>query len=115
MAPYSGGLQEGGLRSQYFRKSASERKLNEFGVKLMVRKSKNLAVAAIARKLAVAVWHALKGISSREPCQRGDTQIRAALPLVRGLQGGLCTTILQPAQNETEAEAVAYLKYRKLK
>jgi transposase len=69
---YSGGLQEGGRRvvkskliqaaqSILRSKSASGRKLKEWGIKLMMRKSKNLAAAAIARKLAVAVWYALKG------------------------------------------------------
>ncbi len=35
--------------------------LHDWGRKLLVRKNRQMAVAAVARKLAVAIWHLLKG------------------------------------------------------
>ena len=35
--------------------------LHKWGWKLLAKKSRNQAVAAVARKLAVAIWHLLKG------------------------------------------------------
>ncbi len=35
--------------------------LHDWGWKLLVRKNRQMAVAAVARKLAVAIWHPLKG------------------------------------------------------
>jgi len=42
-------------------KNESGKHLREWGIRLTMRKTKNIAVAGIARKLAVAVWYMLKG------------------------------------------------------
>lgn len=43
-------------------KSACGAALKEWGIKLKMRKCMNVAVGGIARKLAVAIWYALKGL-----------------------------------------------------
>ena len=69
---YSGGIQKGGkvsvkttlveaATSILKSKNASGAKLRKWGVALMMRKYKFVAVGGIARKLAVAVWYLLKG------------------------------------------------------
>lgn len=68
----SGGIQKGGkmsvkatliesANSILKSKSPCGEKLRKWGVALMMRKNKNVAVGGIARKLLVAVWYALKG------------------------------------------------------
>ena len=42
-------------------KNVSGEKLRKWGYSLMCRKNKNVAVAAIARKLVVAIWYLMKG------------------------------------------------------
>jgi transposase len=42
-------------------KNESGKKIREWGVKIKMRKNQHIAVCAIARKLAVAVWYAMKG------------------------------------------------------
>jgi transposase len=43
-------------------KSASGAALKEWGIKLKMRKSIHVAVGGVARKLAIAVWYAMKGL-----------------------------------------------------
>lgn len=48
-------------QSIYRSKNRSGDKLKQWGIKMSFRKGKNIAVAAMARKLAVAIWYQLKG------------------------------------------------------
>ena len=43
-------------------KNAGGEKLRKWGYSLMCRKNKNVAVAAIARKLVIAVWYLMRGV-----------------------------------------------------
>ena len=42
-------------------KNGSGKKIREWGVKLIMRKNRNIAVCAVARKIIVSVWYAMKG------------------------------------------------------
>jgi len=43
-------------------KSNGGKRIREWGIRLMMKKSRNLATAAVARKLVVAIWYALNGL-----------------------------------------------------
>ena len=43
-------------------KNAGGEKLRKWGYSLMCRKNKNIAVAAVARKLVIAVWYLMRGV-----------------------------------------------------
>lgn len=50
--------------------------LQAWGVKLMMRKGKKLAVAAVARKMVVACWYILKGIFKKSLCSKKSIECK---------------------------------------
>lgn len=83
--------------------------LARWGKKLMARKSsKNLAVAAVARKLAVAVWYVMNG--KTEPIAELDAQLTVKLYKITAAVGTEALNARKINRRELKAAAAASLK-----
>ena len=75
-----------------------------WGKKLMARKgSKNVAVAALARKLAVSAWYVLKGLV--EPLERVDRKLSVKLDKIVSAVGS--RAIVERQTNRRDLKAAA--------
>ena len=59
--------------------------LHKWGLKLALKKHRNLAVAAVARKLVTAIWHLLKGHFT--PLLEMTKQLQLKLSVIAGILG----------------------------